>query len=115
MIRELCTLGYRVELIDPLRPRKGFSTLVEPKPTAPRNENRSLWRGSDSPAVRRPASAVRATAHQLPFSAVEPLKGHHHCVPGLFFNSAGQLTITVSDVRGGMALTRKRWPSGVAS
>ncbi len=52
-------------------------------------------------------------AHHLP---VSPLEGdNHHCVPGLFFNSAGQLTITVSDVRGGMALTRKRRPSGVAS
>src|SRR5450755_3893691 len=39
-----------------------------------------------------------------------------HCDGALFFNSAGQLTITVGgcEVCCGTA-TRKRWPSGVAS
>ena len=40
-----------------------------------------------------------------------------HCAGAPFFNSAGQLTITVSGCAAcsGVARTRKRWPSGVVS
>jgi hypothetical protein len=43
--------------------------------------------------------------------------GCRHGTAGSFFNSAGQLTITVSGwpARAGVARTRKRWPSIVVS
>src|SRR5580700_2481959 len=69
----------------------------------------------------RPSYEVRALARLRPATGLDgfdDLEGSdafssRHCTAAPFFNSAGQLTITVSNwpACAGVARTRKRWPS----
>ena len=106
----------------PAHPVHEFAQVFLPDPSLP---HRRLLLRQEPRRNPRAGDDVRFLRHALPASLRLPVYAHpslrthmlRHRSDASFFNSAGQLTITVSGcpALAGVARTRKRWPSEVAS